>query len=326
MQNVVSRPNSNRPVNRQFLSNAFDGIPYAEYFDDASGRYSIDSVRLKFIFASDYYDFESHEKLSSIDHLCFYIDKRRDNVEVQWKEQPFRIGKYAHTATCSFRNGSSASFLIGRYCFNEKRGIAPEIVVDFNPNKVPFDELKSILFGLSLNTVHSPVIQRFDLAVDIPEKRSNVFYQSEKKGLYQQISTSDVDKTEYHGKRNSNNRLKLYNKGLELGLEIDVTRCEITLVQYITIVKHIPDVYIRSALQMDLNFSNLDFAVKACVLYPDLIPELKKSVSANTWRKYKSMIDSYSNLKLTPVDVRGIDNFVMNELKRYSQPEQWKSF
>lgn len=125
------------------------------------------------------------------------------------------------------------------------------------------------------------------------------------------------------GKRHSHNRTKLYNKSLELGLDSNITRCEITLTRYVSISRHVPDVYFSKFLQMDFDFSQLDFAVKACILHPDLIPELKKSVSANTWKKHKSVIDNFQSVKLSPVDVDGIDKFVLSELNRFSDSRNW---
>lgn len=184
MQKTGLRPNSNRPLNRQFLTSCFDGIPYDNFFDDSSGRYSIDNVRIKFSYESEFYDYDSRECKSTLDYLCFYIDQFRDNIDVAWKEQAFRVGKYAHVATCTFRNGSTASFMIGRYSFKEKKGIVAEVVADFNPNKVPFDDIKPVLCELSLNVISEPEITRFDLAIDIPELRSNVYLQSEGRSTY----------------------------------------------------------------------------------------------------------------------------------------------
>lgn len=323
MSKTALRPNSNRPLDRQFLMGCFNGIPYANFFDDASGRYSIDSVRTKLKYDTEFYDYDSHESKSSLDSLCYCIDRFRDNVDVTWKEQSFSIGKYAYTATCSFQNGSTASFLIGRYSFKEKKGIAPEIICDFNPNKVPFEDIKPMLCELALNVIEPPEIQRFDLAIDFPEIRSNVHLQSDGRSTYQLIQKSDLDRTEYLGKRNSHNRMKLYNKSHELGLDSNITRCEITLEHFSSILNHVPDVYFSRVLQLDMDFSELDFAVQACVLHPDLVTVLKKAVSPNTWKKHKVVIDSFQNVKLSPVDVAGIDNFITSELKLYSDPHCW---
>lgn len=317
------RPNSNRPLNRQFLTSCFDGIPYANFFDDESGRYSIDSVRIKFTYDTEFYDYDSREKKSSLDCMCFYIDQFRNNMDVTWREQSFSIGKYMCTATCAFPNGATASFLVGRYSFKDKRGVSPEIVCDFNPNKVPFDELKPILCELSLNAIVPPQIQRFDLAIDIPEIRSNVFLAKDGRSTHQSIGRKSLDETEYLGKRNSHGRTKVYNKSLELGLDTNVTRCEITLTRFSSIVEHIPNVYFYRDLQMGLDFSALDFAVQACIIHPDLVDVLKKSVSLNTWKKHKTVIDSIQNVKLTPVAVNEIDNFITAQIHAYSDPHSW---
>lgn len=323
MEKKGQRPTSNRPVNRQILTDSFAGISYTNYFDDTSGRYSIDNVRIKFVYDTMFYDYDSHKAKSTLEHLSFYLDQYRDDVDVSWKYHAFQMGYYSSAATMTFRTGGSATFLVGRYSFNEKKGIAAEIVADFNPNKVCFDDIRGILYSLSLNAISRPELLRFDLAIDVPASRSKVNVQYKGRAGYQLIYNSDENKTEYLGKRGNHNRLKVYNKSVELGLETEVTRVEITLDHFGSVSDHVPDIYFSRDLQLDMDFRCLDFVVRACILHPDLIPELKSSVSLNTWKKYKALIDDYQDIKLVPNDVSGIDCFVKEQIALFSTPSRW---
>lgn len=326
MRKVPERTYSNSPLNRQFLTSAFDGIPYGDYFDDISGRYSIDMIRIKFEYNTKFYDFNSNKTKTSLETLCYFLDEYRENTDIRWSYcDYFKIGKYSSTATMTFRNDSTASFMVGRYVFEGQKRIASEIVAEFNPNKVPFGELKRILFGLSVNAVKAPKVIRFDLAIDIPVERSSAQIQFVGRSGYRMIRNSASDITEYLGRRHSHGAVKLYNKCKELGLEQNMTRLEITLEAdtFTSVSKHIPDVYIDSNLQIGMEFCNRSFGVQACILHPDLIPVLKQSVSPNTWKKYKSEIDGFSSFKFTPGDVPGIDRFVRDQLRKLSEPRQW---
>lgn len=323
IEKLAQRPTSNRPVNRQILTHHFAGIPYTQYFDDLSGRYSIDNVRIKFVYDTKFYDYDTHETKSTLEYLSFFLDQYRENIDVSWKYHGFQMGYYSSVATMTFRNGGTATFLVGRYAFREKKGIAAEIVADFNPNKVLFDDIRSILYELSLNAISVPELVRFDLAIDVPVSRSNVSLQYKGRAGYQLIYNSDDNKTEYLGKRGNHNRLKIYNKSLELGLDTNITRCEITLERFSSVADHLPDIYYTRDLQVDMDFRCLDFAVRACILHPDLISELKSSVSRNTWKKYKAILDEYQDIKLVPVDVAGIDAFVREQLDNLSLPSRW---
>lgn len=72
------------------------------------------------------------------------------------------------------------------------------------------------------------VVVRWDFAVDLPGERTG--YELVKDGrVYEEIRRSASDRTQYVGRRNAPGRCKLYNKTMEAGLGVDVTRLELTL-------------------------------------------------------------------------------------------------
>lgn len=129
----------------------YTGISYGEYLDTPQCRVSIDNVRMKFSYKYKNYDFEKHEAVTTID-LC---SQRLDRLffhgfEIVWHRCDFfKIGNYVRTCTISgidpFTGNWSCAVMIGRYTFdNSCKLVAPEIVFDFNPNKVPQDQYTEI--------------------------------------------------------------------------------------------------------------------------------------------------------------------------------------
>ena len=141
----------------------FCGIPYGLYLDTDTCRVSIDNIRLKFEYKYNNYDFDHRQAVTSVDLISQQLDNQFfAGLDILWfKLDLFRIGNYCRTCTISTLDWSFA-VMIGRYCFdNACKMIAPEAVMDFNPNKVPFDVVQrfvSLLKGSAL----SVAVQRFD--------------------------------------------------------------------------------------------------------------------------------------------------------------------
>lgn len=105
--------------------------------------------------------------------------------------------------------------------------------LEFNPNKVGETRALRWVFNLlydnSRHTDFPPVVVvRWDFAVDLPGERTS--YELLKDGrVYEEFRRSASDRTQYVGRRNAPGRCKLYNKTIEAGLGVDVTRLELTL-------------------------------------------------------------------------------------------------
>lgn len=125
----------------------YSGISYGLYCDFPSCRVSIDSVRLKFTYALNSFVWSRGFSILSIDKMSFIIDNLQiagADFDVQWSYKDFfKIGAYCRTARVSgYLPGTceawSFAIMFGRYAYNaSSHFLEPEIVMDFNPNKVP---------------------------------------------------------------------------------------------------------------------------------------------------------------------------------------------
>lgn len=102
--------------------------------------------------------------------------------------------------------------------------------MDFNPNKVAEHEVFQLLLDyLVTNTrpMHRTV-RRFDLAVDIPVQRQDVFLVKDNRAYIERRHGQEW--TQYLGAKSSTvGRVKLYNKAVEANLAYPLTRLELTL-------------------------------------------------------------------------------------------------
>lgn len=299
-------------------------ISYGEYLDTPQCRVSIDNVRMKFSYKYKNYDFEKHEAVTTID-LC---SQRLDRLffhgfEIVWHRCDFfKIGNYVRTCTISgidpFTGNWSCAVMIGRYTFdNSCKLVAPEIVFDFNPNKVPQDQYTEI-FNILKNGALHVTIARYDVAFDFPIPRDHVTLIPNDRQSYKLFRESQKGVTEYQGERSSHNAMKLYDKTKESALAVPVTRCEITVGgDYGKSMEQLfPVLVVLSDLQMDVGFADLPFPVVACLIHPDMIPVLKCKVDHKTWKKYSDMIATHGQRNLTPGSWSDVDRYISSRLSR----------
>ncbi len=97
--------------------------------------------------------------------------------------------------------------------------------LEFNPNKVS-NPLLLFMIDFILFNAWSSEVKRYDFAVDIPINRQYAFLNRVNGVNYKYFVSDSV--TEYLGQRNNDGHVKLYDKGAELKLPIDMTRLEVT--------------------------------------------------------------------------------------------------
>lgn len=307
----------------------YRGIPYGQYLDTPRCRVSIDNLRMKFSYKGKAYDFERKEVVAAIDYYTHAINHLFfDHCDTAWSYCDFfKIGKYARTCTISCTDWSCA-VLFGRYGVSEgytdpdtgevipgSKSTFPEIVLDANPNKVPHDWLTKII-GLLRDGALSVEIVRYDVAFDFPVERDAVTLIPNDRQSYKLFREKTKGTTEYQGERSTHAAMKLYDKTKESDLPVPVTRCELTVKGDYSesLSKLLPKLTTFADKQLDTDFADLPFPVKACILHPDLIPELQKSVNRNTWGKYKIMIAANSTAELAPDNWKDIDRFIRSTL------------
>ena len=137
-----------------------------------------------------------------------------------------RIGTYMNNFNIKLvtDRGVTSSFYLG-VVLNSGSDKLEQWKLEFNPNKVLpcpfFDKLLKLLHIYSVpNRVK---LKSWDLSIDFPLNRLNLSMVRDKR-MYQLITKSSLDRTEYLGSRHTSGFCKLYNKTIESGLDVDVTR------------------------------------------------------------------------------------------------------
>lgn len=302
----------------------FDGIRYGRYLDIDPWRVSVDGLRLKFEYKTNSYNFSRRETYPTIDEVSRRLDSlfygSTPGVDIEWSIRDyFKIGGYCRTCTIKGGNDWSCAVLIGRYCYDSAcKLVAPEAVLDVNPNKVPGDILRLLVGLLSGGSVRREV-KRYDVAYDIPLPRSAVkLVQSQKSGY--RLFRQNGAVTEYQGERGHDGALKVYDKTKEDDLAADVTRVEITYDGGTSShAEHFPRLLRAGELQSGMDLREMPFAVQACWHHPDLVDILKDSVSSNTFRKYMDMLEGMEGVSLSPAPWKIVDDFISSALLEYTQ-------
>ena len=144
---------------------------------------------------------------------------------VNWNS--FKMGSFKEQFSVRMQDGTS--FWIGA-ALNGKKPEYGRVRLEANPNKVAqhtvFQELLAFLVQNS-RAMHR-TIRRFDLAIDIPAQRYDVFLVKDNRAYIERRHGQEW--TQYLGAKSSTpGRVKLYNKTVEAKLDYPLTRLEITI-------------------------------------------------------------------------------------------------
>lgn len=295
MRKQSQTPNSNRGFDAQFLGS----VPYHNCLILDGVIASIDSVRIKYTYPKTVFNFDTKQRSDTLHHLLNTLtDTGRwmaGRYDVRVSESSFRIGNYQNTVTYTLPDGHSFAVLAGRYNFDSSvKQVAPEIVLDFNPNKIPeniWREIATLLAPMAQEIT----VQRFDLALDFPISRELLQLVQRPGSGYQKFVSRDGAVTEYTGERSHHAAVKLYDKGADLGVDLTCSRLEITIDpnKFKSSKDLFPEVLSLAPLELSMDFDALPFQVQAVILHPDLYDRLKATTSRNTWSKYKKLLDEY---------------------------------
>ena len=131
---------------------------------------------------------------------------------------------WRHLYALEFADGGTAAVGL---VFNDPKG-APNQgrgFIEFNPNKLMGLRVFANFYKRLLGACELVILDRFDLAIDIPDRRA-LFQLQKDRRKYEYHNSGSV--TEYLGRKNKPGRVKLYDKAAESGLEKPLTRLEIT--------------------------------------------------------------------------------------------------
>lgn len=330
MKNTTETPISNRGFNAQFLCIA----PLAQPLVTDRVVTSIDAVRIKYTYPRTIVNPSTYERFDTINYLLEQLTSlgrwMDGKYDTRMLESGFHMGNYRYTVHYTLPDDNSFAVLLGRFntaeksegqAFDPARRITYDVIVDFNPNKIPTDiwqEIAGILSPLALQTT----IQRFDLAMDFSISRHDLQLIQRSGSVHKRWTDPKGVITEYIGERQHHGAIKLYDKGADLGHpELNVSRCEITIdpKRFKSVKGMFPTITTTAPVALSIDFSELPFPVQAVILHPDLYELCKSSVHPNTWRKYKNMIADYGETTLTLTDDQfsKIDTYVHKRLSSF---------
>ena len=311
-------PYSNRALDAQNLRFRFGSLPYGRHLLGDAWCASMDMIRIKFTMSNHPFDYVAHRPLEPLQDVyrqlalldwSMFFDSEFAFVCTRVYNHSFTIGKYSTVLTFEFLNGAF-SVLMGRYVYDSSHLCVAECVAEWNPNKILDRQAAQILRVLHGCSVDRPEVMRFDAAFDFPFDREAFQILPVAGARFDDRFYPRTGHTTYIRERHSHGAVKLYDKTKESGLEVPVTRCEITIhaAKFKSIADVFPDLRFAFDIQMSLAQVDLPFEVQACILYPDLLSVLKKSKSSNTYRKLKRMVDSFSGQQVA-VDFPAVDDF-----------------
>ena len=271
--NGPKTPISNRGFNAQFLCVA----PLAEPLILDRVITSIDAVRIKYTYPKTICNPETFERYDTLDYLLTRLTSiplwMTGKFDMTTFESRFKLGNYAYTVNYTCPDGTSFAVLVGRYntadkstgyAFDSARGVTYDVVMDFNPNKVPADAWQTIT-GILAPLALSTSVVRFDLAMDFPMARSDLQLVQRPGSGYQCFVDPSGVKTEYTGKRSQHGAIKLYDKAADLGHpDLNVTRCEITIdpKKFKGTKALFPTIKALTPVELSFDFSALPFPVQ----------------------------------------------------------------
>ena len=186
-----------------------------EYFDpkkEEGMTASIDMVRQTVRF-----------KPKSLDDLLEVCDTAMTSeAPVHWESN--KPAGWRHLYALEFDEGKTAAVGL---VFNDPKGAPNEGrgFIEFNPNKLMGNPAFVNFYKRFVSRSDRIALDRFDLAVDIPDRR-NLFQLVKDRRKYEFHSSGAL--TEYLGRKNRPGRVKLYDKAAESGLEYPLTRLEMT--------------------------------------------------------------------------------------------------
>lgn len=184
------------------------------YTDKNGYLYSCDNIRLQGLLADDDYNQEDFQR--------YFNDMK--NMRISDVSTCFTKLKYRYLWNISCKNTK----ITVMYYFNgmsETQEDRKKVVLDFNPNKLEYDDFVEIQ-KIVVNLVELSCV-RMDLAVDIPiERKFAHLIKGNKNYEFRDYNADGI--TEYTGRRSEVGFCKLYDKTKESKLETALTRFEIT--------------------------------------------------------------------------------------------------
>lgn len=259
-------------------------------FQNMEITYSVDMVRYAFQFDKTACESISKDMQGLYDYLSDII-----RTDLYKTSRAFAY-RDLFTFSSDYDDRDSSVITVGIGLNGVDRDDVFKCFLEFNPNKVDADVLRIVIDALRPNCMrHWLKLVRWDLAIDIPVKRSQVcFYKDRRDYTYHKSARKGI--TTYLGQRNKEGFTKLYDKTLESGLAENLTRLEITFCE--SGLPTMPQVYVDTNSQKEL-LLNLSGTNRVLAL-------LLNQLDAGDFETYYGMLNYKLRKKLEPYVKRGI--------------------
>ncbi len=187
-------------------------LKYNNAITVAGMTYSCDMVRIKVSM-----------KLSSFQDFYDEMSEQHRGM----KESLNNLDAFKYKCFLSCKYGEEQVLKMGFFMNDVKKEYSEDGFIEFNPNKVAENNLFQKDLEIISRYVYDSEIVRYDLAIDIPCRRNDIFIVRDNR-VYSCLKKSSEDFTEYLGKKNQVGHVKLYNKTVESLLNVHITRLEVT--------------------------------------------------------------------------------------------------
>lgn len=181
--------------------------------------YSIDKLIVDFDFKQSEGVFQGQLFLNAVTSIL-------DLSYTNWTNTKFANFKNQFSFNCN--DDADNSFWLGVGFNSSNRYDEHRARIEFNPNKVFDSFVFKTIYNLLMSYSSHIYIKRFDVAIDYPVLRENVYLIKDNR-KYREDRRSYKDRTQYLGQHNNNGFVKLYNKKIESSLNYPLTRLEITV-------------------------------------------------------------------------------------------------
>lgn len=200
----------------------YGSLSHNTSFNSLSLTYSVDMVRYNFMF-----DYSQAETMRPCCQYLYDYFSMRIETALYSSQRSF-----SYTNLMIFKSfnasGDSSVIKLGIGFNGPSKEDDRRCFLEFNPNKVDFDVIDFIIKNLHPFCMkHWLSLVRWDLAIDIPLKRCNVYMLKDRRD-YCFFSSARKGVTSYLGQRSNDGFVKLYDKTKESKLDYDLTRLEIT--------------------------------------------------------------------------------------------------
>lgn len=252
-------------------------LDYYKHVEKDNLFYSVDMLTLDFSYSPYLYDY-----------LQSLLSHYSDYYEIEYF-QSLKVYSFRHLFKITFFDKdifSTKSVMIIKFDFNhEKIG-----QIEFNPNKVMLNSYFVDFYRALLVHLDSLSFKRADFACDIPLDRYLVVLKKDSRKYTRIEYAGSV--TEYLGKRNNHNQVKLYDKQKEADLPHALTRLEITF-ERDNILK-IPEIYIRSDLEEIVDLSKKDTVfLSALLALDDPFTYVSRIKTYNTRKRFQDLLSDH---------------------------------